>query len=153
MFHTSSSREPWRPVLRIALTLVVSATLYSASPWQSADVTVDVAHPLHVVDRRIYGQHVEHFGRVIQGGLWAELLQNRKFYPIDPDRSQVAEPWRPEADRSDVSYVIDRSVTLDGISSQRVSMFGENRRWRGISQTGFDVLGGKEYVAYAWIRA
>ena len=153
MFHASSSGERRWPILKMASMLLASVTLYAASAQQSADVTVDVAHPLHAVDRRIYGQHIEHFGRVIQGGLWAELLRNRKFYPIDSDRSQVAEPWKPEVDRSDVSYVIDRSVTLDGISSQRVSVFGESGRWRGISQTGFDVLGGKEYVAYAWIRA
>jgi len=124
-----------------------------AAAQESAEVAVDVAHPLHAIDRRIYGHHLEHFGRVIQGGLWAELLQNRKFYPIDPDRSQVADPWKPEADRSDISYVIDRSETLDGISSQRVSLFEARRRWRGISQTGFDVLAGREYVAEAWIRA
>jgi alpha-N-arabinofuranosidase len=124
-----------------------------AGAQQSAEVEVDAGHVLHAVDRRIYGHHLEHFGRIIQGGLWAELLRNRKFYPIDPNRSQVAEPWRPEPDRSDVSFVIDRSETLDGISSQRVSVFGKGDRWRGISQSGFDILGGREYVAYAWIRA
>ena len=124
-----------------------------AGAQQSAEVEVDTGHPLHAVDRRIYGHHLEHFGRIIQGGLWAELLRNQKFYPIDPNRSQVAEPWRPEPDRSDVSFVIDRSETLDGISSQRISVFGKGERWRGISQSGFDILGGREYVAYAWIRS
>jgi alpha-N-arabinofuranosidase len=118
-----------------------------------ADVQVDTRVRLHKIDPRIYGHFVEHFGRVVQGGLWAELLQNRKFYPIDPDRAQVAAPWKPESDRSQVSYVIDRSLSLDGIPSQRVSLFGDSRAWRGISQTGFDALGGKEYVAYAWIKA
>ncbi len=138
-------RFTWLPVLALSSALLLGQ--------ESATVEVDVAHPLHPVDRRIFGHHLEHFGRVIQGGLWAELLQNRKFFPIDPDRTQVADPWKPETDRSDVSYVIDRSETLDGISSQRVSIFGASRRWRGISQTGFNVVAGREYIAYAWIRA
>ena len=50
-----------------------------------------------------------------------------------------------------MSYVIDPSISLDGISSQRVTTFGNTHAWRGIHQTGFDLMGGKEYVAYAWI--
>jgi len=118
----------------------------------SAEVSVDISSPVHKVDPRIYGQFVEHFGRVVQGGLWAELLENRKFSPVDPDRTQVADPWKPEPDRAYVSYVIDRAISLNGISSQRVVLFGPVRSWRGISQPGFDVLGGKEYVASAWVK-
>ena len=119
---------------------------------QKADVTVDLQAPRHAVDRRIYGQFIEHFGRVIQGGLWAELLRNRKFYPIDPNRTQVAQPWQAEADRSHVSYVVDRFESFDGVSSQRVSLFGDSSSWRGVSQTGFNIIGGKEYTAYAWVK-
>ena len=80
------------------------------------EVTVDLQGQRHTMDRRIFGQFLEHFGRIIQGGLWAEILRNRKFYPIDPDRTQVADPWKPEADRSKVSYVIDRFESIDGVS-------------------------------------
>lgn len=119
----------------------------------AAEVRVDTESPLHKIDPRIYGQFVEHFGRIVNGqGLWAEMLQNRKFYPIDPNRRHVADPWMSERELSAVSYGIDRSVTLTGISAQRVLPFGESKEWRGISQTGFDVLGGREYVAYAWIK-
>jgi alpha-N-arabinofuranosidase len=123
-----------------------------ASAQIRAEVRVDTRDLVHKIDPRIYGQFVEHFGRIVNGGLWAELLQNRKFYPIDPNREHLADPWKPERDQTSVSYGIDRSVTLTGISAQRVLLFGESREWRGIHQTGFDVLGGKEYVAYAWIK-
>ena len=137
----------------MALVCLLLAGVSQAFAQINAEVRVDTQRPLHKIDPRIYGQFVEHFGRIINGqGLWAEMLQNRKFYPIDPDRTQVADPWTPERDRSHVSYAIDRSVTLTGISAQRVLPFGESQAWRGISQTGFDVLGGREYVAYAWIK-
>tara|TARA_B110000483_G_C18150329_1_gene525161 strand:+ start:1159 stop:1380 length:222 start_codon:yes stop_codon:yes gene_type:complete len=28
----------------------------------------------------IYGQFIEHLGRCIYGGIWAEMLEDRKFY-------------------------------------------------------------------------
>jgi alpha-N-arabinofuranosidase len=138
----------------LALSAFLPTLCISRSPAQtSAEVSVDVATPLHRVDPRIYGQFVEHFGRVVQGGLWAELLENRKFSPVDPDRTQVADPWKPEPDRANISYVIDRAISLNGISSQRVTLFGAVGGWLGIRQTGFNVLGGKEYIASAWIKS
>jgi alpha-N-arabinofuranosidase len=139
------------------LVLLLISGLFLGLPQHSyaeekAEVSIDLNGRGHAVDRRIFGQFLEHFGRIIQGGLWAELLQNRKFYPIDPDRTQVAEPWKAETDRSNISYVIDRFESIDGLSSQRVSLFGELKAWRGIGQGGFAVLGDAEYVAYAWIK-
>jgi alpha-L-arabinofuranosidase len=148
-------RERVSLIKALALCLLSCALLFPAQNVvcaEMAEVTVDLQGQRHAVDGRIYGQFLEHFGRIIQGGLWAEVLRNRKFYPIDPDRTQVADPWKPEADRSKVSYVIDRFESLDGISSQRVSLFGDVNNWRGISQSGFDVLGGTGYIAYAWIK-
>ena len=118
-----------------------------------ARLRVDPGTALHSINPGIYGQFIEHFGRVVNGGVWAELLRNRKFYPVDPDRTNLADPWQPERDRNAVSYAIDPSISLDGISSQRVTTFGNTHAWRGIHQTGFDLIAGKEYVAYAWILA
>ena len=107
------------------LLIIYICLVASESGWAQvrADLRVNPGAPLHKIDPHIYGQFLEHFGRVINGGLWAELLRNRKFYPVDPDRSHVADPWKPESDLSAVSYVIDRSIMLDGISSQRISTF------------------------------
>jgi alpha-N-arabinofuranosidase len=116
-----------------------------------AKLRVDPGTTLHSINPGIYGQFIEHFGRVVNGGVWAELLRNRKFYPVDPDRTNLADPWQPEPDRNAVSYAIDPSISLDGISSQRVTTFGNTHAWRGIHQTSFDLPGGKEFVAYAWI--
>jgi len=140
------------PTFWLALTGLMFLRTGPACAQVKAEVRVETQSPVHKIDPRIYGQFVEHFGRIVNGGLWAELLQNRKFYPIDPNREHVADPWMPERGQTAVSYGIDRSVTLTGISAQRVLLFGESRAWRGIRQTGFDVQGGRGYVAYAWIK-
>ena len=55
----------------------------SASP---ADVLVslDLAKTRAPISKYVYGQFIEHLGRCIYGGLWSEMLEDRKFfYPVD----------------------------------------------------------------------
>ena len=48
----------------------------------------------------VYGQFIEHLGRCIYGGIWAEMLEDRKFfYPVDGRQSG----WDMHAGR-DVSW-------------------------------------------------
>ena len=98
------------------------------------EVRVDTRTTLHKIDPKIYAQFIEHVGRVVHSGLWAELWLNRKFCPVDPERSQVADPWEPESDLSYVSYVIDRMTSRGGVSPQRVTLFGESHDWRARHQ-------------------
>ncbi len=36
------------------------------------------------ISKYIYGQFAEHLGKSINGGMWSEMLQDRKFYfPVD----------------------------------------------------------------------
>src|SRR5215210_4112904 len=70
-------------------------------------VTIDAAKTGPPINPFIYGQFIEHLGRCIYGGVWAEMLEDRKFYfPItdkyDPYRDLKdtkfpvvgASPWR-----------------------------------------------------------
>src|SRR5260221_13804991 len=55
-------------------------------------VKVDAAQTGAPISPYIYGQFIEHLGRCIYGGVWAEMLEDRKFfYPVsdkyDPYRS------------------------------------------------------------------
>ena len=46
-------------------------------------VVVDAAAVGAPISPLIYGQFIEHLGRCVQGGLWAEMLEDRKFfYPV-----------------------------------------------------------------------
>ena len=40
----------------------------------------------HPISKYIYGQFIEHLGRCIYGGIWAEMLEDRKFYYPDHAR-------------------------------------------------------------------
>lgn len=67
-------------------------------------VTVDVTKEREPISPYIYGQFIEHLGRCIYGGIWAEMLEDRKFYyPIEGKEPYehmregydrlVASPW------------------------------------------------------------
>ncbi len=55
----------------------------SASP-ADVEVSLDLAKTRAPISKYVYGQFIEHLGRCIYGGIWAEMLEDRKFYyPVD----------------------------------------------------------------------
>ena len=61
------------------LVLVISYTKTFAAD-QPTTVTIDAAQTGEPISKYIYGQFIEHLGRCIYGGIWAEMLEDRKFY-------------------------------------------------------------------------
>lgn len=65
------------------------------SVWAAAAdkrVTVDAEKTGEPISKYIYGQFIEHLGHCIQGGLWSEMLEDRKFfYPVTGE----APAWEP----------------------------------------------------------
>jgi alpha-N-arabinofuranosidase len=48
----------------------------------------------------IFGQFIEHLGRCIYGGIWAEMIEDRKFYyPVTAD-------YAPYASLKDTPYPV-----------------------------------------------
>src|SRR5947199_6355471 len=60
---------------------------------------LDPATPGPEISPRIFGQFIEHLDRCIYGGVWAEMLKDRKFLrPVGHDWEAVnAEPGAVEA--------------------------------------------------------
>lgn len=44
------------------------------------ELTIDATKLGAAINPFIYGQFIEHLGRCIYGGIWAEMLEDRKFY-------------------------------------------------------------------------
>src|SRR3989304_3398954 len=83
------------------LTLALAAALLLAdAPLQAVDSPKDrlLGDPSAVgteVSPWIYGQFIEHLGRCIYGGMWAEMLEDRKFfYPVTGE-APAWEMYRP----------------------------------------------------------
>ena len=59
--------------------IAVPAQDRPAAPAPSV-ITIDASQTGPAINPHIYGQFIEHLGRCIYGGIWAEMLEDRKFY-------------------------------------------------------------------------
>jgi alpha-N-arabinofuranosidase len=112
------------------------------------------------ISKYIYGQFIEHLGRCIYGGLWAEMLEDRKFYFIVTDRYRPwgtaedsywgsgpydylrASPWKVVGPAGAVS--MDTDNPFAGIHSPAVRLPDDGSA-AGISQEGLALEKGKAY--------
>jgi alpha-L-arabinofuranosidase len=61
---------------------LAAPSLAAAQPAESA-LPLDLGKVRPPISKYVYGQFIEHLGRCIYGGLWAEMLEDRKFfYPV-----------------------------------------------------------------------
>ncbi len=106
----------------------------------------------------VYGQFIEHLGRCIYGGIWAAMLEDRKFYfPITPQ-------YRPYRSLQDTSFpVVGASPWQIMGSPDLVQMVSEDSfvgsqtprvaAGSGIRQRDLGVVQEKSYEGYVWLKA
>jgi alpha-N-arabinofuranosidase len=77
--------KPTRSLYTVLLLGISSVTNGIAGPMELKLDTTRTGAP---ISPYIYGQFVEHLGRCIYGGIWSQMLEDRKFYfPITADYS------------------------------------------------------------------
>ncbi|NOX55368.1 MAG: hypothetical protein GXP27_13210, partial [Planctomycetes bacterium] len=132
-----------------------------AREWKPK-IAVDVSKKGPPISKYIYGQFIEHLGRCIYGGIWAEMLEDRKFYfPITPKydpyratRHQSkdapfpvvgASPWQIIGPPESVTMV--REDSFVGEHTPRIAAGS------GIRQKDLGLVKGKDYVGSIWLKA
>jgi alpha-L-arabinofuranosidase len=121
------------------------------------EVKLDAARTGAPISPYIYGQFIEHLGRCIYGGIWAEMLEDRKFYfPVTADYAPYrsltdsdfpvvgASPWQVIGDAAAVTMVSDGAFV--GRHSPRVNAGA------GLRQRDLGVVAGARYDGYVWAR-
>jgi alpha-L-arabinofuranosidase len=121
------------------------------------DLKLDAAKTNAPINPFIYGQFIEHLGRCIYGGIWAEMLEDRKFYfPITANYSPYrdltntaypvvgASPWQIIGDARSVT--MEKEDAFVGNHSPRVNSGA------GIRQRDLGLVAGKQYVGYLWAK-
>ena len=132
----------------------LSAVILSAVPT----IVIDTSKAGEPINPFIYGQFIEHLGRCIYGGIWAEMLEDRKFYyPVTAD-------YAPYRGLTDTAFpVVGASPwqiigPADGITMIKSGAFvGEHspqlRAGSGVRQRDLGVIQGRSYAGYAWVRS
>jgi alpha-N-arabinofuranosidase len=143
------------PTLRAAAISAGLATLLGpaasfAVRAQGVRATIDAAETHAPISHHLYGQFLEHIGDIVNDGIWAELLDDRKFfYPVvetEPERAPGRRPgprrWTTigEPDR----VAMDTQRPFVGRHSPKLVPGGD--RPAGFVQAGLAVAAGESYV-------
>ncbi len=121
--------------------------LSTTSPEPS--IVIDAAQRGEPIEKYIYGQFIEHLGRCIYGGIWAEMLGDRKFFlAVGAEGS----PWqrlggatvKMVAEDSFVGDATPRIHLPDGSAPNGLTP-------SGIAQAGLGIRKGKHYVGRIWL--
>jgi len=131
-----------------------------------AEVSVDAAKVREPISPYIYGQFIEHLGRCIYGGIWAQMLEDRKFYfPVPADkeiwrltreqaRVLAASPWKVIGaganGQSPVQMV--KQDAFVGEHSPQIDTPGDGTTV-GIYQEELGLVKGRAYVGYLYVAA
>jgi alpha-N-arabinofuranosidase len=136
------------PCLAVALAGAACAQTPGA-PEKRIAVTVDAAKTAPPISPYLYGQFIEHIGDLVNRSIWAEMIDDRKFYyPVDsktaappPSRGRRPNPWRPIG--PDESVVMDRERANAGAHSPLIKLDGAAPR--GIAQAGIVLSKARAY--------
>jgi alpha-N-arabinofuranosidase len=127
--------------------------LFSSAQTQLVNASIDVSKTGAPISRYVYGQFLEHIGGIVNNNIWAEMLDDRKFYyPITshPPAEPTVPAWRRTALRHWTPIGADDVVTMDTngpYAGDRTPMVKLSQtEARGIQQAGLAVRKGKSYT-------
>jgi alpha-L-arabinofuranosidase len=122
------------------------------------DLKLDTGKTGAPISPFIYGQFIEHLGRCIYGGIWAEMLEDRKFYfPITADYAPYkslqdtpfpvvgASPWQIIGDTSGVFMAKEGAFVGEQAPCIKAGS--------GIRQRDLGLVARKRYEGYLWAKA
>ena len=140
--------------------LALAVSLPARAEDEPVAVRIDVADRATPVSPYLYGMFIEPIRNLVGRSLWAELLDDRKFYyPVLPtSRDPEAPPsangppglgsrkWRPVG--GDDAVAMDRANPFVGAHSPRVAV---GRVPRGLTQSGIGIAKGRRYEGSVWL--
>jgi alpha-N-arabinofuranosidase len=132
--------------------LLLIALQASTAHGQAVHATIDASRPQAPISKHIYGQFIEHIGGIINRGLWAEMLDDRKFYyPVKATTETAAAPQGPRAPMRrwqpigpEDSIVMDTRSPYTGRQTPLIKLKGSEAR--GVQQSGLAVRKGRSYT-------
>ncbi len=129
--------------------------LLSAQDKQ-VQATIDTSKTGAPISKYIYGQFLEHIGGIVNNNIWAEMLDDRKFYyPITshPPAEPAGPSWRRVTVRHWIPIGADEFVTMDSehpyVGEHTPLVKLSRTEMHGIQQSGLAVRKGRPYAGRA----
>ena len=125
----------------------------------TATISLNPSRVIGAAHDHLYGANLEHLGQAIYGGVWAEMLRDRKFAGADQifiganeglrhehPSAGVVVPWEAHnLDRAAVRYAHDNTEFYTGVQSQRMAIRRADGQWRGIRQGALYLQAARDY--------
>ncbi len=136
----------------LAVALLVSS--FASAQTQPVNTIIDASKTGAPISKYIYGQFLEHIGGIVNNGIWAEMLDDRKFYfpiTLHPPAEPAAQPgfrraplrhWTPIG--GDEFVTLDSDKPYTGDHSPLVKL--DKSQPHGFLQSGLAVRNEKEYT-------
>jgi len=148
-----------KAILSVGLALVLSLCA-QLSTAQKIVASIDTNQTAAPVSNYIFGMFIEHIGNTMYGPLWAEMIDDRKFYfPIASKDAETGErhdfpgmqqrKWRPVG--GDDVVTMDKEKPFVGEQSPRIAL--DVKVPHGIRQSGIALVKGKRYTGRIVVKA
>jgi alpha-N-arabinofuranosidase len=139
------------------LAAMIAGGLALSASAQPVTMTVVASNPGAPITKYMYGFFTELLSNCYEGGMWSEMLGDRKFfYPVDSSKEQTppnsrrfVARWRPVG--PDEFVAMDRERAYVGEHSPMVTL--EAATPHGIQQAGMAVRRGRKYSGRAVLAA
>jgi alpha-N-arabinofuranosidase len=148
----SKGKNPTLTTQALLLAVLLFSTLASAQT-QPVNVTIDASKTGAPISKYVYGQFLEHIGGIVNNNIWAEMLDDRKFYyPItsQPPAEPAGPSWRRVTLRHWTPIGPDEFVTMDTdhpyVGDHTPMLKLSSTEAHGIQQGGLAVRKGKFYT-------
>ncbi len=140
-------------MLRLTSSSLFIACALVGAQGQSVIADIDASKTGSPISKLVYGQFVEHIGNIINNGLWAEMLDDRKFFNSIPTPAPAGaggprfartrlRPWTVIGPTTAVA--MDSAHPYVGKHSPQITL--SDSESRGLEQAGLGVVGGKTYA-------
>lgn len=140
------------PFLKFILSSAAVAVCACAAPAQTVSASIDASKISAPINKLVYGQFLEHIGNLVNSGLWAEMLDDRKFFnsiPTPPPtnsggrfRRTLLRRWTVVGPGGDVT--MDTEHPFVGKHSPQIALSADEIH--GIEQAGLPLVAGKVYT-------
>lgn len=132
-------------IMALALIVVSSLALATSASYAQdrVDVSIDANAKGEPISPFIYGQFIEHLGRCIYGGIWSEMLQDRKFYD-----APAMHPWELVGA---TEFKHDPDGKFVGKASPHWKSANADEIF-GVEQSNIAFVKDKKYVGYVWMK-
>jgi alpha-N-arabinofuranosidase len=143
-------------------TAILGGSFRPATAANQKSVVIDTTKTGEPISKYIYAQFIEHLGRCIYGGIWAEMLEDRKFYfPITAEYDPYSRPRGvPEGNPYAVVGASPWQIIGEPNSVTMVeedSFVGEHtpliQPGSGIRQLDLGLIKNKKYIGYIYLKA